>query len=58
MSFGRCRTAYVSLFRRLRLQLRYARLVFPGEIQQAFFGKGVGLPGETPAAFGLLFQCG
>jgi hypothetical protein len=39
--------------RRLRLELRYSRFVFRREIQQPLLGEGVGLPGETAAAFGL-----
>jgi hypothetical protein len=42
--------------RRFRFKLGDARLVFGGKIQQPFLGEGVGLFGETAAAFCLLFQ--
>jgi hypothetical protein len=42
--------------RRSRLELRYPRLVFRGEIQQPLFGEWVSLFGETAAAFCLFFQ--
>lgn len=41
--------------RRPRLELRYPRLVFRGEIQQPLFGEWVSLFGETAAAFCLFF---
>jgi len=39
-----------------RLELRYPRFIFRGEIQKPFFGEGVGLSGESAAAFGLVSQ--
>jgi hypothetical protein len=40
---------------RLRLLLRYFRVVFRREIQQPLLGEGVGMFRETPAAFCLFF---
>lgn len=40
---------------RLRLLLRYFRVVFRREIQQPLLGEGVGVFRETPAAFCLFF---
>jgi hypothetical protein len=42
--------------RRFRFKLGDARLIFGGKIQEPFLGEGVGLFGETTAAFCLLFQ--
>jgi hypothetical protein len=41
---------------RLRLELRYFRVVFRREIQQPFLGERIGVFGETTAALGLFFQ--
>ncbi len=41
---------------RLRLKLRYPRLVFSSKIQQPFLGKGIRVFRQTTAALCLFFQ--